>query len=79
MHQITIDDDIFSKLQNVSNSLNITVSDFIRQAITNELQKDHQEDMNTFFENMQPLKSFDNIDTTEYVDNLRANSRIINE
>lgn len=79
MHQITIDDDIFSKLQNVSKSLNMTISDFIRQAVANELQKDNQEDMNTFFANMQALKSFENIDANEYVDNLRANSRIVNE
>ncbi|KIM12297.1 MAG: hypothetical protein KU38_05310 [Sulfurovum sp. FS08-3] len=42
MHQthITIDDDMFSKVQNVSQSLNITVSDFIRKAINNELKRD---------------------------------------
>ncbi len=41
MHQthITIDDDIFSKVQNVSQSLNITVSDFIRRAVDNELKQ----------------------------------------
>jgi len=35
---ITIDD-MFLKVQNVSQSLNITVSDFIRRAVDNELKK----------------------------------------
>jgi len=40
MHQthITIDDDIFSKVQSVSNTLNISIDDFIKKAINNELQ-----------------------------------------
>jgi len=40
MHQthITIDDDIFSKVQSVSNTLNMSIDDFIKKAINNELQ-----------------------------------------
>ncbi|KIM04700.1 MAG: hypothetical protein KU38_10970 [Sulfurovum sp. FS08-3] len=76
---IAIDNDIFSKIEDISKSLNISVSEFVQKAINNELKRDKKEDMNAFFDNMKPLKSFENRDSIQYVDNLRANSRIINE
>jgi len=77
--QIYIDDDIFSKVQNISKSLNISISEFIRTAINNQLNNKGQDEMSVFFDNLKPINSFDGINSTEYVDSLRSNSRIIDE
>ncbi len=77
--QIYIEDDIFSKIRTISNTLNISVSQFIRNAVKNELEKEQKNDMEDFFNSFDTLESFENIDSKKYVQNLRSKSRIINE
>jgi hypothetical protein len=77
--QIYIEDDIFSKIKAISNTLNISVSQFIRNAVNNELEKDSKNDMEDFFNSFDSLKSFEDIDSKEYVQTLRSKSRIIDE
>lgn len=75
--QLYIDEDIFSKVKMSAKSLNISISEFIRLAIKNELQKDTRQDMASFFDSLEPLESFKQVDSTTYVDDLRAKSRLI--
>ncbi len=78
--QLYIDEDVFSKVKSSASSLNISISEFIRNAINKELQqKETQETMEDFFDQLEPLVSFKNLDTSKYVESLRKNSRIINE
>lgn len=77
--QLYIEEDIFAKAQQVSKSLNISISEFIRRAIKNELQVDKRSDMQNFFDRLEPLDSFKGIDSAEYVEGLRDRSRIFND
>lgn len=77
--QLYIDEDIFSQIQIIAKSSNISISEFIRTAVKNELEKESSQNMHDFFEKLEPLDSFKNIDSGKYVDNIRKNSRIIND
>jgi len=77
--QLYIEEDIFSKAQQVAKSLNISISEFIRRAIKNELQSDNKNDMKNFFDTLKPLESFKDVDSTEYVNDLRSKSRIVHD
>jgi len=77
--QLYIENDIFAKAQQVSKSLNISISEFIRRAIKNELHGESKSDMQNFFDKLEPLESFKEVDSTRYVDGLRNKSRILND
>jgi len=77
--QIYIEDDLFAKVKNISSLLNISISEFIRTAVKNEITKDSKNNMDDFFENFEALESFKNVDAAKYIHDIRANSRIINE
>jgi len=76
--QVYIEDDIFAKAKIVAQSLNISISQFIRDAVSNQLKTKETNDMKSFFDNMTPLESFKDIDATDYVHSIRSKSRIIN-
>jgi len=44
----------------------------------NKIKKQKKQSLNKFIANMQPIKSFCNIEATEYVNNLRNINRLIN-
>ena len=77
--QLYIEEDVFSQIQKIAKSSNISISEFIRTAVKNELKKASSQNMNIFFEKLTPLKSFEDIDSSKYVNNLRSKSRIIND
>jgi len=77
--QLYIDEDIFSQVQKTAKSLNISISEYIRTAVKNELEKETRQNMSDFFEKLEPLESFKDVDASEYVNNIRTNSRIIND
>ena len=70
--QLHIEEDIFAKVQQVSKSLNIPIAEFIRRAIKNELQIESKSDMKSFFDRLEPLNSFKEVDSAKYVDELRS-------
>ena len=77
--QLYIEEDVFAKAQKVSKSLNISISEFIRRAINNELHVESKSDMQNFFDRMEPLDSFKGVDSAEYVEKLRSRSRMLND
>jgi len=77
--QLYIEEDTFSQVQKLSKSLNISISEFIRTAVKNELKKETGQDISEFFDKLTPLASFKDIDSKKYVKDLRANSRIVND
>lgn len=77
--QLYIEEDIFAKARQVSKSLNISISEFIRRAIINELQIESKKDIRNFFDRLEPLDSFKEIDSVKYVDELRSRRRILND
>ncbi len=77
--QLYIEEDIFAKAQQVSKSLNISISEFIRRAINNELHVESKSDIQNFFDRLEPLDSFKGVDSAEYVEKLRSRSRMLND
>ena len=77
--QLYIEEDVFAKAQQVSRSLNISISEFIRRAIKNELHIENKSDMQDFFDTLKPLDSFKEVDSAEYVAGLRSKSRLLND
>ncbi len=77
--QLYIEDDLFAKVKNISSSLNISISEFIRTAVRNEITKDNKDSVSDFFNDFEALESFKDVDATSYVSEIRKNSRIINE
>ena len=77
--QIYLEEELIRDLKQISNVLNISMSEFIRQAVKKELKKYKQNNIKDFLSNLKPLESFKNITPIEYVDNIRNKSRIINE
>ncbi len=77
--QIYFEQDTLQELKTIAKSLNISVSEFIRRAIRQELKKKKERNLNDFVARMKPLESFREVDATEYVRSLRDRSRILDE
>jgi len=77
--QIYFEQDTLQDLKDIANSLNISVSEFIRRVMKVEIKKKKKRDLNDFLANMTPIESFKNIDTTEYINEIRGKSRILND
>ena len=75
--QIYIEEEIFQKARKESEILGISISEFIRMSIKKNIQKNSANNINVFFGNLKPLKSFKDINPKEYVDNIRSKSRIL--
>ncbi len=75
--QIYLDEHLVQEIKKVAKMHNITMSAFIRNVIKKELQKYKKESFASFLENLEPLESFKDVDTQEYVDTIRNRSRIL--
>ncbi len=75
--QIYLDESLISELKEVAKTLNISMSEFIRQSVKRELRKYHKNGLSEFLDTLEPLESFKDIDAREYVDEIRAKSRIV--
>ncbi len=77
--QIYIQEDLFTQLKTVSKSLGISISEYIRKSVEASLKNENTDDLNDFFSTLKPMESFKDVDSSEYVESIRAKSRIINE
>ena len=75
--QIYLEDNILKELKKIAKSLNISMSEFIREAVKKELSRYKKNNLSQFIDNLTPLESFKDIDATDYVDEIRNKSRII--
>ena len=75
--QIYLEDSLIAELKRIAKSMNISMSEFIRGAVKKELKKYEQNNLSQFIDSLQPLESFENIDASKYVDNIRSKSRIV--
>ena len=76
--QIYFEENTLNELKKIAKHLNVSVSEFIRRSVKKEIKKYKDDTFNDFLDNLTPLESFKDADTSEYVDNLRNKSRIIN-
>jgi len=77
--QIYFEQDTLQDLKEIANNLNISVSEFIRRVMKVEIKKKKKRNLNDFLANMSPIESFKNIDATEYMNEIRSKSRILND
>ena len=77
--QIYFEEDTIAKLKEVSKELKISVSEFIRRVIKKELANSKKESLANFLEDIKPLESFKDVDALDYVKEIRAKSRLLDE
>ena len=77
--QIYFEQDTLQELKQIAQNLNISVSEFIRRVMKQEIKKQKKSNLNSFLTNMKPLESFADVEATEYIQKLRSNSRILND
>ncbi len=77
--QIYFEEETIAKLKELSKELKISVSEFIRRVVKKEIEKTKRDSFSHFLEELEPLDSFKDIDSTTYIKNLRKKSRLLNE
>ena len=77
--QIYFEQNTLQDLKVIANDLNISVSEFIRKVIKKELKAQKEKSLSNFLQEMQPIESFKDIDTDEYVRASRSKSRLLND
>ena len=77
--EIDFPDEIANQVQATIQNFGGSFEQFIQQAVVHELQRQQADNLYSFFSNLQPLESFSDIDAEAYVDDIRSNSRLINE
>lgn len=75
--QIYLHDALYAQLKHQSQISNVSISELIRQAVERDLNKNADKNARLFFNTLTPLQSFANADAVQYVDDLRATSRIV--
>jgi hypothetical protein len=55
------------------------MSELIRRMLEKDIEKDTLADAKAFFERLQPLQSFADVDAQTYVESLRKRSRIFHK
>ena len=76
--QIYFEPNTLQELKQIAKNLNISVSEFIRRAMKQEIKKQKKSNLSSFLTHMEPLESFAGVEATEYIQGLRGKSRIFN-
>jgi len=71
--QIYFEQDTLQDLKAIASDLNISVSEFIKKEIKTQKKKS----LANFLDEMKPLESFADVDTTKYVRASRDKSRLL--
>lgn len=77
--QIYFEQDTLQDLKEIANNLNVSVSEFIRSVMKKEIKRKKESSLNDFLTTMSPLESFKDVDATEYIQDIRSSSRILND
>lgn len=77
--QIYLDDMLHKKLISRAKRQGVSMSELIRRLLTIQLEKKEEQPLTaeTFFQQMQPLESFAEVEPNEWVRELRSTSRIL--
>ena len=75
--QIYLEENLLAELKRIAKSLNISMSELIRDALRKELKRYKQNSLSQFIDNLEPLESFKDVEAQNYVDDIRNKSRII--
>ena len=75
--QIYLPDALYESLKIRSRSVGVSISELIRRALENDIQRDPVADARSLFERLKPLDSFADVDADDYVRAIRSKSRIL--
>lgn len=74
--QIYLNDELHGQLKRRARSIGVSMSELIRQTLEKGIEKDPAADARAYFERLEPLQSFAQVDAKTYVEKLRSRSRI---
>jgi len=74
---VYLEENLFDELNHFVKSLNLSISDFIKQTIKKEKSKYQNVNILDYLDDLKPLESFKDIEACEFVDNIRGESRIL--
>ena len=75
--QIYLDESLLAEIKRIAKSLNISMSELIREALRKELKRYKQNNLSQFINSLEPLESFKDVTAENYVDEIRDKSRIV--
>ena len=75
--QIYLRDEVYERLRSRSQAEGLSISELIRRAVDKELNAEPAADAEAFFDRLQPLQSFADVDPQSYVRALREKSRLL--
>ena len=74
--QIYFEQSTLNDLKEIAKSLNISLSEFIRRTLKNEIKRYKKDSFEDFIDSLSPLESFSDVDATKYVEEIRNKSRL---
>jgi len=74
--QIYFEQSTLNDLKEIAKSLNISLSEFIRRTLKNEIKRYKKDSFEDFIDTLSPLESFSDVDATKYVEEIRNKSRL---
>lgn len=75
--QIYLQDELHAGLKARARSVGVSISELIRRTLERDIQSDPAADARAYFERLQPLASFADVDAASYVRGLRSKSRLL--
>ncbi len=75
--QIYLPSPLHEQLKNQAHRVGVSMSELIRRIVERDLSKAPASDAKEFFQQLKPLKSFEDQDAEGYVRGLRSKSRIL--
>lgn len=75
--QVLIQDELYDRLRVRARSLGVSMSELIRGTLEQAVEKNPKMDAQAFFDRLDPLESFADIDQDRYVRELRSTSRVL--
>ena len=75
--QIYLHDDLYESLKARSRAAGVSISELIRRSVAKDIQREPVAEAQAFFERLQPLDSFKDVEPKAYVRKLRSNSRLL--
>ncbi len=77
--QIYLQDDLYETLKARSRNVGVSISELIRRSLEKDIRQDPVADAQAFFDRIDPLESFADVDPETYVRGLRDTSRLLRE
>ena len=77
--QIYLHDELHGQPKRRARSTGVSMSELIRQTLERGIKNDPVADARAFFEQLEPLRSFAEVDGKTFVEGLRSRSRILHK